>query len=104
MLFSVGIFFLSAIFVNLGMEELARSRGFAGDSGVFGGIALAAFVLLLLADEFAIGAALHFRVARERGRRLGKWLGGASVGIGALLGLAALASFGFAVLAAATGG
>ena len=101
MLLSVGIFMVSAIGVNLGIEELSRASGApaaGGGPNAFIAMALFAFVLLLIATEFAIGAALHFRVARVEGSSLGKWLGGTSGAIAGVFALGSLLVFGLATI------
>ena len=105
MLFSVGVFFVSAVFVAMGFDELSRAPGMppGGETNVFVIFALMGFVLLLLATEFGIGATLHLRVARAERTPLGKWLGGGSVAIAGLFALSSLVMFGFGVIAGLTG-
>lgn len=104
MLLSVAIFFCSAVLVGMGFSELSTAPGMppASDANVFVVFALLAFVLLLLATEFAVGAVLHYRVARAEGSALGKWLGGASVAIASLFSVGALAAFGLGLIAGLT--
>ncbi|MCC6899825.1 MAG: hypothetical protein IT377_12670 [Polyangiaceae bacterium] len=100
MVLSVAIFALSAIQVAIGIEA-STPRGAA--QSPFVAMALFAFVLLLLAAEFAIGALLHFGVARREGRSTGKWLGGASLGVASLFGVGALGLFGLGLIGALLG-
>lgn len=100
MLLAVAIFLVSALQVAMGLDAMTRG---AGPQDAFVAFALLAFVLLLLSTEFAIGAQLHFAVAKRGRTALGKWLGGASVAVAGLLGLGALATFGLGLIGALIG-
>jgi hypothetical protein len=100
MLLGVGIFFVSSVFVAMGLEDLSRSSGAGATRGAAPalGVVLAAFVALLFAAEFALGAALHFQVAARERTALGRWLGGGSVVVSCLFGAGSLLLFGLGLL------
>lgn len=96
---AVALFAASATVAARAAQEAAgRSGAPLAGSDTWAAVLLLALSLLLLAAEFGIGAALHWRVAREQGRALGRWLAAVSLALACAFGLGAIAAFGLGVL------